>query len=504
MQGTWVGSTLHTLYTQEKNELILQAETPLGEVLYMKVLFSPAFCCLSFPPTHHRARKNSMNLFKSIEDCTIGKIHMFENERAFSFLLDNGQLLVFKVFGNRSNLILFEDNKIIEVFRSELKNDYSITPNLDRPIDQSRSAFDKSGGDYRSLYPTFGKHVHAYLQSKGYDQISSDERWILLKETVAVLEDPEYRVIEDNEILLTLLPDKEGKEFNHPVQALNYFYQQYFMKGLLFREKKPIIKSLEKEVSKSEKYIRRLYQKLDALAHGSSYRHQADLIMANLQNIPKGAKKVSLTDFYDPKKNIEVTLNPKLSAQDNAGHLYHKAKNQHRETDELEKNIQHRERQLDLVRKQLAELTKIQEIQALRTFIKTNELGNDTIKKEAITLPYREYLIDGFVVRVGKNARSNDQMIQKYSYKDDLWLHAKDVPGSHVLIKFQAGKPFPSPVIEKAASLAAFYSKRKNDSLCPVIVTPRKFVRKRKGDPPGAVVVDRENEVLLVPPEDVN
>jgi predicted ribosome quality control (RQC) complex YloA/Tae2 family protein len=70
-----------------------------------------------------------------------------------------------------------------------------------------------------------------------------------------------------------------------------------------------------------------------------------------------------------------------------------------------------------------------------------------------------------------------------------------------VLIKHQAGKTFPKDVIEHAASIAAFFSKRKTESLCAVIVTPKKFVRKRKGDPAGAVIVDRE-EVILVEPRE--
>ena len=93
-------------------------------------------------------------------------------------------------------------------------------------------------------------------------------------------------------------------------------------------------------------------------------------------------------------------------------------------------------------------------------------------------------------------------MLQR-TFKDDLWLHAKDVSGSHVIIKYKSEAKPSSEIKEKAAQLAAYFSKRKSDSLCPVVITPRKFVRKRKGDPPGAVVVEKE-EVLLVVPEKWN
>ena len=105
----------------------------------------------------------------------------------------------------------------------------------------------------------------------------------------------------------------------------------------------------------------------------------------------------------------------------------------------------------------------------------------------------------GFKIWIGKNAQHNDTLTLKHTFKDDLWLHAKDVAGSHVVIKYQSGKPFPKEVIERAAQLAAYHSKRKTDTLCPVAYTSKKFVRKRKGDPAGAVVVEREDVILVEP-----
>jgi len=91
-------------------------------------------------------------------------------------------------------------------------------------------------------------------------------------------------------------------------------------------------------------------------------------------------------------------------------------------------------------------------------------------------------------------------MLRRFAWKDDLWLHAKGVSGSHVIVKHRAGAVFPKSVIERAAALAAYYSKSRTDSLCPVIYTPVKFVRKVKGSAPGAVMVDRE-KVLMVQPQ---
>ncbi len=161
--------------------------------------------------------------------------------------------------------------------------------------------------------------------------------------------------------------------------------------------------------------------------------------------------------------------------------------------------MEEREKRLNVLKDQEASINEIDDLKTLRQYLASQGLNKTTEAKSQVTVPYHEFSFQGYMIRVGKNAKANDLMLQQYSFKEDLWLHAKDVAGSHVLIKYQAGKVFPAPVIEKAAQLAAYYSK--NETLCPVIVTPRKYVRKRKGDPAGMVAVDREQEVLLVSPD---
>lgn len=137
-------------------------------------------------------------------------------------------------------------------------------------------------------------------------------------------------------------------------------------------------------------------------------------------------------------------------------------------------------------------------LRELRTFVKKNGLVASKAGVDQGQL-FRRIEYQGFMILVGRNAKNNDLLTQQYAFKEDLWLHARDVSGSHVVIKYQAGKKFPVMVIERAAQLAAFYSKRKTDSLCPVIVTPKKFVRKPKGYPQGAVMVDKEEVVMVEP-----
>lgn len=147
----------------------------------------------------------------------------------------------------------------------------------------------------------------------------------------------------------------------------------------------------------------------------------------------------------------------------------------------------------------LTEISQIKEFRGLREFIKKHNLVAQE-KESQEQVPFKRFDVEGFEVLVGKSAKGNDEMLRNYAWKEDLWLHAKDVSGSHVLVKFKSGIKFPKSVIERAAELAAYYSKNKNESLAAVIYTPSKYVRKVKGSAPGAVLVAKEN-ILLIPPK---
>jgi predicted ribosome quality control (RQC) complex YloA/Tae2 family protein len=193
-----------------------------------------------------------------------------------------------------------------------------------------------------------------------------------------------------------------------------------------------------------------------------------------------------------------LTWKAGVSPQKAAENWYRKAKNQKREVDTLTATIERKEAEMEEWKAMALQVDEAKEVKALRKVVKAAGL-EEKVQAQPEVRPYHVFVWMGFEIRVGKNARSNDELTLRHAWKDDLWLHARDVPGSHVVVKHQARRPFPQEVIEKAAALAAWYSKRKTESLCPVIVTPRKFVRKRKGDPAGAVVVEKEEVVLVKP-----
>jgi len=205
---------------------------------------------------------------------------------------------------------------------------------------------------------------------------------------------------------------------------------------------------------------------------------------------------VELEDFYT-QRNISVKLKTNLSPQKNAENYYRKARNQKIEIDKLKENIEEKRQKAKSLEQKIARLQELEHLKEIRKYLKENDLEDEKI--QGVEFPFRKFVMEGFEILIGRNAQNNDLLTQEYAYKEDLWLHARDVSGSHVIVKYRAGKPFPNTVIERAAQLAAYYSKRRHETLCPVIVTPKKFVRKPKGVEAGAVNIDKETVVMVEP-----
>ena len=477
---------------------------PSHNDFYIKALLESSFSCLHFPDNFHRSKRNSVDLFSEIIDREVTGIVQTPNDRSFylefSKASENYKLL-FKMHGQRANLVLFRQGEVIEVFKSQLAKDKALDlTKLPLNIDHSFESFAAKKGNPNKLYPTLGPVPAAYLREHGYDDLSLEEKWHMLNDILDKLQSPEgfFTVFLDEDLRLSLLPLGEIEaKFSDPVEALNHFFLKYIRDMHLRQEKGGLIRQINKQIIQGENYIQKNQEKLEELQEGTGYSQIADIIMANMHQIPSGSRKVILNNFYT-NNPIEIKLKQTLSPQKNAEILYRKAKNQKIEIEKLKQNIDRKETQLLQLYDHLDQLKEMEDVKSIRQYAKDHGLQQKQQEQET-TMPYKTFEIGGFQVWVGKSAQHNDNMLRNHSFKEDLWLHAKDVAGSHVLIKQQAGKNIPPTVVEKAASLAAFYSKRKTDTLCPVIVTPRKYVRKSKDMVAGQVIVEKE-EVILVEP----
>ncbi|WP_296703080.1 NFACT RNA binding domain-containing protein [Algoriphagus sp.] len=495
------GQKIISCFSQSKDELIFETEGEEG-ALWIRAHLKPPQIYLSFPDNFRRAKRNSINLFPELLEETINSCEVLSFERSFIFRLNSGKILLFKLHANRSNVLLFEtDQKSpFRIFRNEISEDKNLDwKSLLVSLELTRERFDQLGGNASQFLPTLGKIPRSWLKEKGYPNLELDKKWELMEEIRDLLEAPLFALIETQEgIQLSLLPEDQAiKTFSNPIEATNELFYLALVKGNFEKEKNELLKKFQDQLKKTESYLTKATSKLEELKLSPPPSQLADIVMANLHEFRDTKQEVELFDFYSGK-TVKVKLKPQQKPQDFAAQLYRKSKNRKLEWEQIEKTIQNKNQLKNELVSQIQNLNKVEEFRGLKTF-KKEEVKEKSILKSPSSLPFKSFEIYGFQVWVGKSAKANDEMLRGFVHKDDLWLHARLVPGSHVVIKMKGFNNIPPMVLERAAELAAFYSKHKNESLAPVIYTEAKFVRKVKGSPDGSVKVDRENVIMVKP-----
>jgi predicted ribosome quality control (RQC) complex YloA/Tae2 family protein len=233
------------------------------------------------------------------------------------------------------------------------------------------------------------------------------------------------------------------------------------------------------------------------------YRLLGDLMLANLDRLERGQREAELVDPASGQVE-QVFLDPRLDPAENAQIFYQRYKKLKRGVGKLRRREEELAEELSYLQELALNLEQAEDSQELSAIASELE-AEGYVKPEASRPPsgppgHREFFIEGYRVLVGRSGRRNDQLIREADRKD-IWLHARGMPGAHVLIK-TGGRPeaVPGQVLERAARLAAHYSQGRGSVKVPVMVTKVKYLEKRKGAKPGQVQVRQEERTLLVPP----
>ena len=449
-----VGATTIDCFSQNKNELIIQLANNNSEEFTIIAHLNPQFTCLAFPKDYRKARKNAATIFSPLMQLKVIDVKGFTNERAFIVHFQNNYSLLFKLFGHQSNLVLYKNNRVINIFRSNLKKDYDINLNsLERPIDQSKKAIIAALPQLNTVYPTLNKRVRGLLE-KEIANLNSNQAYEKVQDFITKIENPSAYYInkEDDQVKFSLQPSAHAvAEYSSPIEALSYFFGLYHKTHKYSTTRQTLLREFEQKISKTRAYIEKTNFKKAELGNKTSHRDMADLIMANLHLIEPNKASVELLNFYTNEK-IVVKLNPRMSAQHNAEKFYNKAKNVEIEIKKLTEAIATKERLLDTLNQNTKTVGNASDMSDLKEFLKKEKR-----KDSAKSTPFKEFDIDGFIVLVGNNAKQNDLLTLKYAKKEDLFFHAKDVSGSHVILKQVSGKNISNNTLEKTAALAAYY-----------------------------------------------
>ena len=480
-------------FTQNKTDFVLSFILNNRKEFHLKTFLHPDFSCFEFKDDYQKSDRYSQNLWKEVLGAKVQKVIQADNDRCFWISLSNGYSILFKMYGSRSNVALIQKNEVQKLYNYKLKNDFELNlEQIHRSVDTSFGAFQEGG--MQAAFPTLGKELKAYLQIENQDEQSYQK----IINVVNGLSDVPFYIC-NTEKGLQLLLFRRGEvlhEYTSALEAVNCFYRLFVGPYFFEKKKEKMMHEVNVKLKSLRNYYKKTFSSLEKIEASRAQNEIADIIMANLHAIDENLLKLELFDFYT-NEQIEITLKKNTTPQKYAEQLYRKAKNKKIEVAKLEENIAVAEDKINRLETVLAELERVDNAKGLRSIEKKYFSKAATIEEEQQAL-FKTVEYKGFTILIGRNAGNNDEIV-KTAKKEDLWLHAKGVQGSHVLVRAMQGAKFPIDVIEKAASIAAFYSKRKTDTLCPVIYTPRKFVRKVKGAAKGAVMVDREQVVLIEP-----
>ena len=239
-------------------------------------------------------------------------------------------------------------------------------------------------------------------------------------------------------------------------------------------------------------------------------RQFGDILMANLYAIQKGQTKVLCQDFYDENMAmVEISLSPLLSPQQNAAKYYKDYTRMKNAENELVKQISIGETELEYLQSVLDELNRAnteQELEEIKQELQAGgyikaDAGKKRVKQSKLA-PMRFQSTDGYPIYVGRNNRQNDELTFKLARKDDIWLHASKVHGSHVIISCGGTTP-PDDTVTQAAQLAAYYAESTAGQNIPVDVTPVKQVKKTPSGKPGMVIYHSHRTVIVNPYPDI-
>lgn len=294
-------------------------------------------------------------------------------------------------------------------------------------------------------------------------------------------------------------------------EALDEFFLARDKKERLMQRTAHLHKVIKNNLARCLKKMEIQRRELEKAKDAEQHRLFGELITSNIHQIPAGAKQVTLLNYYSSDNSmITIPIDPAKTPAQNAQY-YFKIYNKYRRVQETQsKFLLETQKELDYlegISHNLTMTTDDSDIAEIREeliregYIKEKGQRKTGKKNTLVSKPHHFLSSDGLEIFVGKNNLQNDRLTLKTAMPNDLWLHTKDIQGSHVIIKTD-GKPIPDTTLLEAANLAAYYSKGRSSSNVPVDYCYRKNVRKPKGAKPGMVIYEKYKTLYVTPSEE--
>lgn len=475
-----------------------------------RIIFStePNLVCLFTDSYRPPKRGNTISFFEPVYGLNIEDVFLTEFDRYIVVAFEGGWKLVFRMFGNNANAILFNNGEVESAFKNpEREVDQNVPVGKQVQLYQAGEQEADTKSTVIKANPFITRSfISDLIDAHNLDELSKDEVVQFVRRiTYSLQESSKFRVLQDGRVTVwddEILPLETDQEFSAIDDAMRYVFKKISREGRVEKEKKAIEALLQRLKKRNNNALQNLSKASKGLEKAELYERYGHLLMANGHRSEEGVS-IEVEDFYDQNKAINIPLQDSLSIIENAERYYERSRNSKTSYEEAKKAIPVIEADQQVLDSLAEELSHIEHYPDLERWVKTHSaiLGKHGYKKAKPeeTLPFKRLEVEGYEIWIGRNAKSNDKLVQM-AHKEDIWMHARGVTGSHALIRNKGSKDLPvNHIIEEVAAYAAFFSKAKGAELVPVIVTKRKYIRKPKGGATGAVKVDKEEVVLVAP-----
>lgn len=490
-----------------------------------------------------------MLLRKHLVGGTIKNIYQHKMDRVVCFEIENlnelkelsKKLLIIEIMGKHSNIILVdkESNKIIDAIKhidSRQSSIREVFPNKDYFFvkDEKENILDenyKLPSEILKNSEPISMKKFFYTNYLGFSPIISYE--LLNNSNVdsdvnsANLNDEDIKRIDEN--FVKIVENIKDKNY-YPIFIKDEMNnnKDFYCFDLNLYEKKESVDSLSKLVEsfyhnnslrdrinqKASGFKKILNTKLNRLTNKylamndellnnqskEDLKNYADLLSINIYKIEKGMKKISVGNIYDNMKDIEISLDEKKSPRENIEAYYKKYKKLKTadeiikaELPKIEEEIKYIKQILETIEiiTELNELSEIEEELISLGYIRKSKKNKQKLEKSK---PYIFETDSGALIYVGKNNLQNENLTLKFANKNDIFFHAQDVPGSHVILR---GANLTEDDYKIAGFLAGYYSYFKNEGYANVDYTEKKHIRKAKGTGLGMVYYDNYKTLFI-------
>ena len=301
----------------------------------------------------------------------------------------------------------------------------------------------------------------------------------------------------------------ETKSFDSLSSLLDRYYFGKAERDRVKQQGNDLERLIANEKEKNEKKILKLEKTLEDAQKAEQYQLYGELLTANIFMVEKGMKEITVVNYYDEDgASITIPLEPRKTPSENAQRYFTKYQ-------KAKKSVNIVKEQIEIARAEVSYFdTLLQQVEAASPkdieeireelieggYIRARQKKGNKNKQNLKPLLEKYRSSDDTEILVGKNNKQNDYLTNKVAARDEIWLHTKDIPGSHVVIRSK--EPSEETILE-AAQMAAYFSKARNSSSVPVDFTKVRHVKKPAGAKPGFVIYEQQQTVYVTPDEDM-